>query len=724
MDKNTILSAKSEQDIFLKFLNLSEFPKGNISSPFSEDKNPSFSLYKNGSYKCNSTGKQGDCFQFVADLNNLDCKTQFHEVLGIIAKEFNIAEENKETTHFTFDTKEFSKEHLDYFSQGNWNVTQELLIKHNVFALEKFEFYNSKKEEISKVKLFENVIGFAYKLNNYVAEIYIPKQDKAQKFYLNKYRSNDVFGLEQLNPKAEFIIISAGKKDCLILNANGYNAVTFRSENHNITPEQMKALGNKTIFICYDNDESGRNARKKTTNKYDVKEIILPDDFNDVADFFKVRNKADFQKLIDNTTMTTVDKSKEIYSIFHQAEDFVGAKYKFRYNKIKMFVEVAPLNSDIWKELNENNLYLDLQKHGIKISLSNLSAILKSDFCRDFNPIQSYFEELPAWDGKTDHIANLAKYVLAFDPSAFEYHFRKWLVRAVFCASDDHFFNKQSLVLVSNQNDGKTSFWNWLSPDALAPYYTDRITTDKDGIISLARNFMINIDELASLNKQDTKQLKALFSMKNINIRVPFGRNEANLIRRCSFVGSTNEQSFLADETGSVRWLCFNIKGINWDYAKHCNVDFVWAQAYALYKSTTNRNEWDLSKDEIEQNEKRNAKFKQLSIEQELIGRYFEKTQIGQGKHFTSTDILVYLRPLGVNVNAIAVGRAMHSLGYEKSKENGVYGYWLHPKPLYTESNFNTGEGTFHKSDSPHIAKIKPIVEPVLQTEIELNNLQ
>ncbi|CAA9203365.1 VapE domain-containing protein [Flavobacterium collinsii] len=720
MDKNTILSAITEKEIFFKFLKINDFPNGNISSPFSEDKKPSFKLYKNNTFKCNSTGKQGDCFQLVADLNNIDCKLNFDKVLKIIASEFNI-QENSNSNHFSFQTKDFTTLHLDYFSQGNWNITQELLQKYNVFALDKFEFYNSSKNEISKIKLFPNIIGFAYKLNNSVAELYIPKQEKTQKFFLNKYRSNDIFGLEQINKNAEFIIICAGKKDCLILNANGFNAITFRSENHNITSEQLKLLNNKNLFICYDNDQAGINARKKITAKYDVREIVLPADFNDIADFFQTNSKSDFQRLIDENTIQ--DKSKEIYSIFHQTEDFLSNKYKFRYNKIKMFVEIAPLNSDNWKELNENNLYLDLQKHGIKISLSNLSAILKSDFCKDFNPIQDYFSSLPVWDGKTDHIANLAKYVLAFDSIAFEYHFRKWLVRSVFCAMDDHFFNKQALVLVSNQNDGKTSFWNWLSPAQLSPYYTDRITTDKDGIISLARNFMINIDELASLNKQDTKQLKALFSMKNINIRVPFGRNEANLLRRCSFVGSTNEQSFLADETGSVRWLCFNIKGINWDYSKHCNVDFIWSQAYALFKSTTNRNQWDLSKDEIEQNEKRNSKFKQLSTEQELIGKYFEKAQVGQGMHFTSTDVLVYLRPLGVNVNAIAVGRAMHSLGYEKAKDNGIYGYWVHPKPLFAESNFGAVEGSFYPKNDKNLPKMKTSGDTAKQTEIEIKSV-
>lgn len=684
MDKNSILSAITEQDIFLKYLKLTTFPAGNISSPFSDDKNSSFKLYKNNSFKCHSTGKQGDCWQFVADLNNIDCKQNFNQILALIAKDFNI-EEHENANHFTYETKEFTNKHLDYFTQNNWNVTQEFLKKYNVFALDKFEFYNSKKNEITKLKLFDGVVGFAYKLNKSVAEIYIPKQEKAQKFFLNKYRQSDIFGLEQLNKNPEYVIICAGKKDCLILNANGFPAVSFRSENHTITPEQIKLLGTENLFICYDNDKAGINAQKQNAVKFKLKEINLPAAINDVADFFIDKNKDDFQALINATTQQNSSKSVEVYTIFHQAEEFISAKYKFRYNKIKMFVEISPLNSDVWKELNENNLYLDLQKHGIKISVGNLSAILKSDFCADFNPIQDYFSSLPKWDGKTDHIANLAKYVLAFDPESFEYHFKKWLVRSVFCAMDNAYFNKQALVLVSNQNDGKTSFWNWLNPSVLTEYYTDRITTNNDGIISLARNFMINIDELASLNKQDTKQLKALFSMKNINIRVPYGRNESHLIRRCSFVGSTNEQSFLADETGSVRWLCFNIHGINWDYSKHCNVDFVWAQAYALWQSTKNRNQWDLSKEEITQNEKRNAKFKQLSIEQELIGRYFEKPTGKQGKHFTSTDILVYLRPLGVNINAIAVGRAMHSLGYDKAKENGIYGYWVLPKPLYDD---------------------------------------
>ena len=74
MNKDTILQAISSEEIFLKFLKISDFPKGNISSPFTDDKKPICVLYKNGSFKCHSTGNQGDCFQLVAYLKNIDCK--------------------------------------------------------------------------------------------------------------------------------------------------------------------------------------------------------------------------------------------------------------------------------------------------------------------------------------------------------------------------------------------------------------------------------------------------------------------------------------------------------------------------------------------------------------------------------------------------------------------------------------------------------------------------
>ena len=84
MNKNNILEQVSPETIYLHFLDLLDFPVKNISSPFAEDEHPSFKLYENGTFKCFSSGKQGDVFQFVADLKGLDSKTQFPERLSLL----------------------------------------------------------------------------------------------------------------------------------------------------------------------------------------------------------------------------------------------------------------------------------------------------------------------------------------------------------------------------------------------------------------------------------------------------------------------------------------------------------------------------------------------------------------------------------------------------------------------------------------------------------------
>lgn len=45
-----------------------------------------------------------------------------------------------------------------------------------------------------------------------------------------------------------------------------------------------------------------------------------------------------------------------------------------------------------------------------------------------------------------------------------------------------------------------------------------------------------------------------------------------------SFIGSTSRATFLNDETGSVRWLCFELMGkIDFVYSKNVDIDKVWA---------------------------------------------------------------------------------------------------------------------------------------------------
>jgi len=691
MDKDNILKAVSIEEIYCNYLGLKKYPQSNISSPFSEDKNASFKLYKNGTFKCHSSGKQGDVFQFVADLNNLDCKSEFAKVTGLIAEKFSI-NENPIIKHFEYKTKALEKIHFNYWSQGNWNVSKDALEQYKVFALDKFEYYNSKKKEITKIKLFTGVLGFAYCVGQ-SAELYIPKQEKTKKFFLNKLTRNDIFGFDQLPPQCENIIICAGKKDALILNANGLNAVSFRSENHYITKDQFKSLKSKCerLFICYDNDDAGKKSMTKYADVFGMIPINLPKEFNDIADYFKVFKIDDFKAILNEILKSQKEQNefKGEQTIFHITEDYLSKFYKFRNNKIALEIECCPKGSSDWKPLNENSLFIELQKRGIKISINNLLAILKSGFVQDYNPLAQYFNDLPKWDGKTDWIGKLCSYVNVKDKEQFIYHFRKWCVRTVKCVLNEEYFNKQAFVLVhKGQSSGKSTFCRYLCPPTLSKYIAEDISNDKDARILLCKNFLINLDELAVLSRKEINSLKSYFSKTVVNERLPYDRKNSILPRVCSFIGSTNMSSFLNDETGSVRWLCFELTGqINFAYKDEVNINNLWSQALSLAFSNF---DCELSPEDIKQNDLRNKQFSLLSQEQEIVSKYFEHPTAQNGEFFTATDVLLYLQPLGIRLNKVQLGKALSS-NFEKIKDSKrqVYGYLLKSKPLF-ESPFKT----------------------------------
>ena len=709
MNKDNILQHITEQEIFLKFLNLSEFPKTNISSPFSDDSKPSFKLYKNNSFKCNSTGKQGDCWQLVAYLHELDCKTEFLKVTDIICKEFGlngyaptstvpkikkapkvVKEVNPLENHFKYTTKDYEETHLKYWSQKNWNVTQKDLEKYNVKTLDKFEYYNAKKEEITKLKMYRNVIGFAYCFSESVAELYIPKQEKSNKFFLNKTTQKDIFGYSQLANNLEYLIVSAGKKDCLILNANGFPAVTFRSENHYITKEQNKALLKKAkqIFICYDNDIAGINKAKQFQELYGFTPIPLPSKINDIADYFIENTKINFQEIINNVlnfqTPVKVKEKKnnnEAHTIFHVVENYLTERYQFRFNTILLDIEYKPIKAKEWLICNEDSLFIELQKKQINIQMSKLISILKSDFVPHYNPITEYFKGLEVWNGKTDHIKKLCSFVKTPTPDEFEYNLKKWMARCVKCMCVKGYFNKQAFIITdkgNGQNIGKSHFTKWLTIPTL-PVSRSFEDSKKDNLTKLATNTFIILDELDGISKKDINALKALFSYDEIRIRLPYARREETVQRIANFIGSTNEESFLVDPTGSVRWLVFHVTSIDWAYSSVLNVNNLWSQAYALAKDI-NFDESFTSQD-VTNNEKRNEAYQVLTPEAELILKLFARPEEQPKKEkvfMTSTEIMVYIKSnSSLRVSSVGVGRALKQLKFPRIKSRGVYGYWM-----------------------------------------------
>lgn len=160
--------------------------------------------------------------------------------------------------------------------------------------------------------------------------------------------------------------------------------------------------------------------------------------------------------------------------------------------------------------------------------------MIQSDFVPSYNPFQDYFKSLKEWNkDEPDYIDLLTSYLPVKDPERFKCQFKKMLVRCISCALDDKVFNKQVFILSHEmQNSGKSTFCRWLCPPMLSNYIAENINTDKDSLLALPSNFLINMDELATQSKAEINSLKSFISKDKVNVRPPYGKKAITMPRR------------------------------------------------------------------------------------------------------------------------------------------------------------------------------------------------
>jgi hypothetical protein len=313
-------------------------------------------------------------------------------------------------------------------------------------------------------------------------------------------------------------------------------------------------------------------------------------------------------------------------SLVSRVETFLTDRYDFRRNIIKGNVEFkshASSQFEIMTDVALNSLYREIQRHNLKMGIEVIHNVLNSDFTEAYNPFTSYYASLPVWDGKKDYIKELADTVIMKDKNdagIFQTYLQKWLVNAVACAIDDKIANHNAIVFVGEQGFYKTTWLNRLVPERIGEYkFVGTIDpSNKDTMIHLSECFMINLDEMETLQTRELGTLKSIMSLNHIRVRRPYGHMAENLVRRASFVGSINKGEFLSDETGSRRFLTFDVDNIDW--TEPVDIDMAHAQAYTLLK---NGFRYWFDQAEIKQVNERNKNFSKGTTEDELLGKYF-----------------------------------------------------------------------------------------------------
>lgn len=412
-----------------------------------------------------------------------------------------------------------------------------------------------------------------------------------------------------------------------------------------------------------------------------------------------------------NLKVVREKKSKQV-PLITQVEDFLNERFNFQKNAVNEKIEYrykkdfwelhepeaweAANKNENWIEANENVLSRLLEKNWLKYPPSKTAALLYSDFVNDFNPFIQYFESLK-YDPKFEpaYIDILLSKIKAKDQERFNLHFKKMLVRCVACSTttekSNNNFNKHVFVIINReQTIGKSSFIRWLCPPSLKEYFIENLSMDKDGLIALSTSFIINLDELASLSKYDINQLKAKISMASINERLPYGKRRTFYPRRANFLGSTNNDEFLNDDTGNARWLCFEVEAFEPNFWKEKSENFidihkVWSEAKYLFDNGFN---YQLTLEEKNENEIANRNYEEKSVEEGMIMNFFDIDRDKLDYNFiTTSEVLAYLvKEKFGNANKLSlkkIGSVIKKLGFEKGSarrgnhKDPVWGYYM-----------------------------------------------
>ncbi len=371
--------------------------------------------------------------------------------------------------------------------------------------------------------------------------------------------------------------------------------------------------------------------------------------------------------------------------------DTLKAKYNFRYNCGNKKVEFCLADgSESFREMSDldfNSIRVELALMDMPCSKENLKSIIYSNQWELYDPYQEFLKNLPLWDGH-DHIADIAATVKTDDNQFWEWCLRKWIVAFVGSLDDEATVNQTALIFCGKQGIGKSTWFVNILPKELRSYYSSGYLDprERETLVQLSELCLYNMDEVENLKPRNIEAIKELITKASMYLRRAYTQLSQNYTRRCSFCGTANGTSILHDITGNRRFLCQNVLCI--DYLLNgINLYQVFAQALQLYR--TGFRFW-LDNKEQAIVEKHNARFRAMSIEEELITAYFEPCQDGEvgAQRLQAHQIQSCLQGKGYfgRLNPVTIGKVLSSKGFMQKKTNGI-SKWIIKERIHTDTD-------------------------------------
>jgi predicted P-loop ATPase len=237
-----------------------------------------------------------------------------------------------------------------------------------------------------------------------------------------------------------------------------------------------------------------------------------------------------------------------------------------------------------WTDNDVTRLAAWFQDLGCSMSVDNAHrAAIAVAQDHAFNPVAEYLRGLQ-WDGKPrlDHLLPTYFGADGDDPEYLAAVGSMWMKSAVArvfypgCKAD------HMLILEGGQGTTKSSALRALAGD---DWFTDEVANmgTKDAAQDLHGKWIIEISELSAMKGAQIEQTKAFVSRQTDHYRPSYGRMSQDFPRRCVFVGTTNDEAYLKDQSGNRRYWPVKISRADVQAIRR-DRDQLWAEAVARFQ--------------------------------------------------------------------------------------------------------------------------------------------